>query len=234
MPETRSPTPRRRRSGVSRKRQLSKRATGSKLWLADEQVFDEFVKRKHTTPAQLLRTIVHEWATTMRVSGQAKDTTDAAAPIRKLHQQIIADEIAPLRDILAVIQKAVTDENSPLVLATANTPDSTMLALLEKLAEELRATKEELTTLRAFAAAHYLLSGQSFATIWAVLSFLQSYLVEPTLKRDSKQGQNVLEIATNLRDDSRREGLEMVKEMDTQFGFPQAYESILISPAEQA
>jgi hypothetical protein len=234
MPETKSPKPRRRRTGVSRKRQLSKRATGSKLWLADEQLFDEFVKRKHTTPAELLRTIVHEWATTMRVSGQAKDTADAAAPIRKLHQQIIAEEIAPLRDSLATIKSLLTDENSPLVLASANTTDSTMLAVLEKLAEELRTTKEELATLRAFAAAHYLLSGQSFATIWAVLNFLQSYLVEPTLKRDSKQSQNALEIAINQRDDSRREGLEMVKEMDTQFGFPQAYESILISPAEQA
>jgi hypothetical protein len=234
MPETKSPKPRRRRTGVSRKRQLSKRATGSKLWLADEQLFDEFVKRKHTTPAELLRTIVHEWATTMRVSGQANDTTDAAAPIRKLHQQIIAEEIAPLRDSLATIKSLLTDETSPLVLASANTTDSTMLAVLEKLAEELRTTKEELATLRAFAAAHYLLSGQSFATIWAVLNFLQSYLVEPTLKRDSKQSQNAVAIAINQRDDSRREGLEMVKEMDTQFGFPQAYESILISPAEQA
>jgi hypothetical protein len=234
MPEAESPKPRRRRSRVSRKRQISKRPTGSKLWVADEQIFDEFVKRKHTTPAELLRTIVHEWATTMRVSGQAKDTTDAAAPIRKLHQQIIAEEIAPLRDSLAAIQALFTDENSPWVLAISNTPDSAMLAMLQTLAEELKATKEELATLRAFATAHYLLSGQSFATTWAVLNFLQRYLVEPTLKRDSKQPQKALEIATTERDDARREGLTLVEQMNIEFGYPERYESILITPESEA
>lgn len=234
MPEAESPKPRRRRSEVSRKRQISKRPTGSKLWVADEQIFDEFVKRKHTTPAELLRTIVHEWATTMRVSGQAKNTTDAAAPIRKLHQQIIAEELAPLRDSLAAIQALFTDESSPWVLAISNTPDSAMLAMLQTLAEELKATKEELATLRAFATAHYLLSGQSFATTWAVLNFLQRYLVEPTLKRDSKQGQKALEIATTERDDARREGLTLVEQMNIEFGYPARYESILITPESEA
>jgi hypothetical protein len=234
MPETETPKPRRRRSRVSRKRQISKRSTSSKLWLADEQVFEEFVKRNHTTPAELLRTIVHDWATTMRVSGQAKDTTDAAAPIRKLHQQIIAEEIAPLRESLAAIQALFTDDNSPWVLAISNTPDSAMLALLQNLAEELKATKDELATLRAFATAHYLLSGQSFATTWAVLNFLQRYLVQPTLNRDLKEPKKALETANAERDDARREGLTLVEQMNIEFGYHERYESILISPESEA
>src|SRR4051794_25429660 len=50
---------RRRRSGVSRRKQLSKHCTSAKLWLADEQVLQEFVARKKTSPGQLLRDIVH-------------------------------------------------------------------------------------------------------------------------------------------------------------------------------
>ncbi len=229
MPSKEPAQPRRRRSGVSRKKQLSKRATGTKLWLADEQVFDEFVRRKHTIPGQLLREIVHEWATTMRVSGQAKDTMDAAAPIRKLHQQIIAEEIGPLRDTLATILGLLSDEDSPRVLANANTPDSTLLLLLEKLAEELKATKEELALLRAFATAHYLLSGQSFATTWSVLNLLQRYLVEPTIKRIPEHAQNSLQIATDEREDGRREGLTLVEQMNIEFGYPERYEKILIN-----
>jgi hypothetical protein len=38
-----------------------------------------------------------------------------------------------------------------------------MLLLIEKLTAELKANKEELQVLQAFATAHYLLSGQSFA-----------------------------------------------------------------------
>jgi hypothetical protein len=166
MPSNNSAEPRRRRTGVSRKKQLSKRTTGSKLWLADEKVFDEVVRRKNTISAQLLREIVHEWATTMRVSGQAQDGADAVGPIRKLHREIIAQEIAPLRETLATILGLLSDEDSRRVLAHANTPDSTILLLIEKLTAELKANKEELQVLQAFATAHYLLSGQSFANTW--------------------------------------------------------------------
>src|SRR5690349_13703159 len=89
-----------RRTGVSRKKQLSKHCTSAKLWLADEQVLQEIVTRKKTSPGQLLRDIVHQWAITMRVSGQARETTDAG-PIQKLHRQIITEEMAPLCETLS-------------------------------------------------------------------------------------------------------------------------------------
>lgn len=230
MPSKNSAEPRHRRTGVSRKKQLSKRTTGTKLWLADERILDEFVRRKDTDPSRLLRQIVHEWATTMRVSGQAQETMDAAAPIQKLHRQIIAEEVGPLRDTLARILGLLSDEDSPKVLANANTPDSTLLVLLEKLAEELKATKEELRLLRAFATAHYLLSGQSFATTWSVVNLLQRYLVEPTLKRDQARANNSLQIATTEREDSRQEGLTLLEHMNLRFGYPGPYEKVLIVP----
>ena len=79
MPSKDSVERRRRRTGVSRRKQLSKLSTSTKLWLADEQVLQEIARRKETSPGQLVRDIIHQWATTMRVSGQANNTTDANA-----------------------------------------------------------------------------------------------------------------------------------------------------------
>jgi len=230
MPSNNSAEPRRRRTGVSRKKQLSKRTTGSKLWLADEKVFDEVVGRKNSISAQLLREIVHEWATTMRVSGQAQDGADAAGPIRRLHREIIAQEMAPLRETLATILALLSDEDSRRVLAHANTPDSTLLLLIEKLTEELNATKEELRLLRAFAIAQHRLSGQSFATVWTALKFLQHYLVVPTLQRDAASAKNAQQIVTTESDNLRREALDLIEQMKAEFGYPEPYEPVLIVP----
>jgi two-component sensor histidine kinase len=229
MPSNNSAEPRRRRTGVSRKKQLSKRTTGSKLWLADEKVFDEVVGRKNSISAQLLREIVHEWATNMRVSGQAQDGADAAGPIRRLHREIIAQEMAPLRETLATILALLSDEDSRRVLAQANTPDSTLLLLIEKLTAELKANKEELQELRALATAHYLLSGQSFANTWSLLSFLQRYLVVPSLQTDPARTKDSLQIATTERDDARREGLTLVEQMNIELDI----HNPLINPGRQ-
>ncbi len=221
---------RRRRTGVSRKKQLSKHCTSAKLWLADEQVLQEIVTRKKTSPGQLLRDIVHQWAITMRVSGQARETTDAAGPIQKLHRQIIAEEMAPLRETLSTILGLLSDEVSSRVSANANTPDSTLLLLIEKLTEELNATKEELRLLRAFAIAQHRLSGQSFATVWTALKFLQHYLVVPTLQRDAASAKNAQQIVTTESDNLRREALDLIEQMKAEFGYPEPYEPVLIVP----
>ena len=221
---------RRRRTGVSRRKQLSKHSTSTKLWLADEQVLQEFVGRKNSNPGRLLREIVHQWATTMRVSGQAKETTDAAGPIQKLHRQIIAEEIAPLRETLSTILGLLSDEVSSRVSATANTPDSTLLLLIEKLTQELNATKEELRMLRAFAIAQHRLSGQSFAAAWAALKFLQHYLVVPTLQRDPASAKDTEQIVTAESDNLRQEALDLIERMENEFGYPEPYETVLIVP----
>ena len=230
MPSKDSVERRRRRTGVSRRKQLSKHSTSSKLWLADEQVLQEIVRRKETSPGQLVREIIHQWATTMRVSGQAKNSTDAAGPIQKLHRQIIAEEIAPLRETLSTILGLLTDQLSSSVSAISNTPDSTLLLLIEKLTGELNATNEELRMLRAFAIAQHRLSGQSFAVVWAALKLLQQYLVEPTLQRNPANAKNTQQIVTTESDNLRQEALDLIEKMETEFGYPQPYETILIVP----
>ena len=230
MPSKDSGERRRRRTGVSRKKQLSKHTTGTRLWLADEQVLHDFASRKGKNPGQLLREIVHEWATTIRVSGQARDTIDAAGPIQKLHRQIIAEEVTPLRETLSTILGLLSDEFSSKVLANTNTPDSTLLLLIEKLTAELNATKEELQALRAFAIADHRLSGQNFSAAWAVLKLLQHYLVIPTLQRDPARAKDAQQIVATESDDLRLEAQDLIVQMENEFGYPAPYEIILIAP----
>lgn len=230
MPSNNSDERRRRRTGVSRRKQLSKHTTGTRLWLADEQLLQESARRKETNPGYILRQIVHEWATTMRVSGQARDTIDATGPIQKLHRQIIAAEIAPLRETLSTILGLISDEFSTKVLANANTPDSTLLLLIEKLTDELKATKEELQLLRAFALAQHRISGQSFSAAWAVFKLLQHYLVVPMVQRDPAQAKDAQQIVTTESDNLREEALELIQQMNNEFKFPEPYEIVLIVP----
>jgi hypothetical protein len=94
----------------------------------------------------------------------------------------------------------------------------------------LNATKEELRLLRAFAIAQHRLSGQSFAVTWAALKLLQHYLVVPTLQRDPASAKNAQQIVTTESDNLRREALELIEQMNAEFGYPEPYEPVLIIP----
>jgi hypothetical protein len=233
------PTKRRRRSqSISYKKELAREVTGTLLWAADHGLFHEFVGRRHTTPAELLRDIVHDWAVTIRVSGQAKDTMELAGPVRKLHQQIIAEQLTPVNAALAAIIELLKTGSIPLPSANADTAlgpsdnDSALLTLLQRLAEELKNTKEELARLRAFAAAHYMLSGQNFAATWATLDFIQRYIAEPILRNDPAHNKDSFQASLTHRDDARLEGLQMVEQMSLEFRYPDEYQLILINPSE--
>jgi len=233
------PTKRRRRSqSISHKKELAREVTGTLLWAADHTLFHEFVGRRHTTPAELLRDIVHDWAVTIRVSGQAKDTMELAGPVRKLHQQIIAEQLTPVNAALAAILDFLKTGSIPLPSANADTAlvpsdhDSALLTLLQRLAEELKNTKEELARLRAFAAAHYMLSGQNFAATWATLDFVQRYIAEPILRNDPAHNKDSFQASLTHRDDARLEGLQMVEQMSLEFHYPDEYQLILINPSE--
>jgi hypothetical protein len=233
------PTKRRRRSqSISHKKELAREVTGTLLWAADHGLFHEFVGRRHTTPAELLRDIVHDWAVTIRVSGQAKDTMELAGPVRKLHQQIIAEQLTPVNAALAAILDFLKTGSIPLPSANADTAlgpsdnDSALLTLLQRLAEELKNTKEELARLRAFAAAHYMLSGQNFAATWATLDFIQRYIAEPILRNDPAHNKDSFQASLTHRDDARLEGLQMVEQMSLEFHYPDEYQLILINPSE--
>ena len=233
------PTKRRRRSqSISYKKELAREVTGTLLWAADHGLFHEFVGRRHTTPAELLRDIVHDWAVTIRVSGQAKDTMELAGPVRKLHQQIIAEQLTPVNAALAAILDFLKTGSIPLPSANADTAlvpsdnDSALLTLLQRLAEELKNTKEELARLRAFAAAHYMLSSQNFAATWATLDFIQRYIAEPILRNDPAHNKDSFQASLTHRDDARLEGLQMVEQMSLEFHYPDEYQLILINPSE--
>ncbi len=234
------PTKRRRRSqSISHKKELAREVTGTLLWAADHALFHEFVGRRRTTPAELLRDIVHDWAVTIRVSGQAKDTMELAGPVRKLHQQIIAEQLTPINAALAAILDFLKTGSIPLPSANADTAlvpsdnqDSALLTLLQGLAEELENTKEELARLRAFAAAHYMLSGQNFAATWATLDFIQRYIAEPILRNDPAHNKDSFQASLAHRDDARLEGLQMVEQMSLEFHYPDEYQLILINPSE--
>ncbi len=234
------PTKRRRRSqSISHKKELAREVTGTLLWAADHALFHEFVGRRRTTPAELLRDIVHDWAVTIRVSGQAKDTMELAGPVRKLHQQIIAEQLTPINAALAAILDCLKTGSIPLPFANADTAlvpsdnqDLALLTLLQRLAEELENTKEELARLRAFAAAHYMLSGQNFAATWATLDFIQRYIAEPILRNDPAHNKDSFQASLTHRDDARLEGLQMVEQMSLEFHYPDEYQLILINPSE--
>jgi hypothetical protein len=137
------------------------------------------------TPAELLRQIVHEWAITMRLSGQNSDEPETAAPIRKLDEQILAEQLAPINQTLAAISQRL----SVPLLEIANTQDgadpasdtdSVLMAQMRRVTEDMETVLEKLSRLRMFTIAHYNLSAQTYAGNWALLDFVRGDLVEPT------------------------------------------------------
>src|SRR5260370_8063973 len=66
------------------KRQLASKVTATNLWVPDKQLFDEMVKKRRKTDAELLREIVHHWAVTTRL---APDTEEGAQEIALLNFQ---------------------------------------------------------------------------------------------------------------------------------------------------
>ena len=172
------------------KKEFAGDIVATKLWAADNDLFNEFVGRKRTTPAALLREIVHEWAMTVRVSGKARDSLEMAGPIRRLHEQIIADQLAPVNDALANI----------LHQLSPNVATGTTLAHL--LVENLTATNEELARLKSLLFPNYILATQTFANTWAALQLIQTYLAGLT-------NEQAVEEAEELRDSFRKDGMSM-------------------------
>jgi hypothetical protein len=239
MPSKSTPTKATRRSDVSPRKQISKLVTSAKLWTADEKVFHEFVSRRSTTPAILLREIVHDWAVSMRVSGKTTDTTPNAGPIRKLHEQILSEQLTPVTNILTTILELLNGSNptrlsldSDTSIVPSTNQDSALLTILQRLAEELQTTQQELTQLKAFAAAHYMLSGQHFSATWATLDFILRYVAEPLLRKDPDHAKDSFQASLIHRDDARKEGLQMVEQMSLAFHYPQEYKLVLVNPSE--
>ena len=221
------------------KKEKTKKTVGTKLWTADHKLFHEIVGRRRTKPAILLREIVHDWAVTFRLSRQAKDPNELAGPIRQLHEQILAEQLRPMNEALATILSQINTishsekfANIDINLVALRQSDSEIFSLLQNLSEELASTKKQLAELRAFAVAHYVLSGQSFSVIWAILEFTQ-YLAERFLMNEPEFKKNYMEVATTRRDEARSDGLELVQRMSVKVGYPDQFQLILFDPPEE-
>jgi len=210
------------------KKERSDETVSTRLWAADEALFFETVNRRHTTPAELLRQIVHEWAITMRLSGQNTDQPETAGPIRKLQEQILSEQLEPINEALATICRKL---NVPL-LANVNTPlsisntqdgadpasdvNSVLLGLMRRVTEDMETALEKLSRLKMFTIAHYNLSTQTFAANWAILDFILRDLVEPRLQTDPEYKDDASNTALVEGKESWHRALQIAKDLSFQ------------------
>jgi hypothetical protein len=219
MPKPKSPTGKQTRTRRPFKKEFAAEIVATKLWAADDALFNEFVGRRRTTPAALLREIVHEWAMTIRVSGKAQDSLEMAGPIRKLHEQIIATHVAPVNEALSIILEQLSTEPA------ANT---TLADRIERLVDDLTSTKEEVSRLKTILVPHYMLATQIFANTWAALQLIQSYLPDQQLTNGEAS-----EEAEELRDSFRNEGLSMAVHLTNKYHPPNTFSFKLLAIATE-
>ena len=217
------------------KKERSDETVSTRLWAADEALFFETVNRRHTTPAELLRQIVHEWAITMRLSGQNTDQPETAGPIRKLQEQILAEQLEPINEALATICRKLNvpllaNVNTPLSIANtqdgadpASDVNSVLLGLMRRVTEDMETALEKLSRLKMFTIAHYNLSAQTYAGNWALLDFVRGDLVEPRLQTDPEYKDDASNTALAEGKVNWNEALAMVKELASYFNTPELY-----------
>ena len=217
MPKSKTSTEKQTRTRRPFKKEFAAEIVGTKLWAADDALFHEFVGRKRTTPAALLREIVHQWAMTIRVSGKAQDSLEMAGPIRQLHDQIIAAQLAPVNHTLSIIREQIS---------TGPAANTSIADLVERIVEDLTNTKEEVARLKTLLVPHYLLATQAFANTWAALQLIQSYLPE-------QSSGEAPEDAEELRDSFRKEGMSMAIHLTNKYHPPNTFSFKLLAIAPE-
>ena len=217
------------------KKERSSETVSTRLWEADDALFLETANRRHITQAELLRQIVHEWAITKRVSGQNTDQPETSGPIRKLQEQILAEHLEPINELLATICHRLNvplSANAHTHLVHANTQDaaypasdvdSVLLAQMRRVTEDMETVLENLSRLRMFTIAHYNLSAQTYAGNWALLDFVRGDLVEPRLQTDPEYKDDASNTALAEGKVNWNEALAMVKELASYFNTPELY-----------
>jgi len=235
MPSKSSSKQTRSKAPVANPKRQSKKPVATKLWVADDKLFHEIATRRHIKPALLLRDIVHDWAVTFRLSRQPADAGAGDVRTGTFDQQILAEQLGPMKETLSTIVSQINRLNDPQNCANTNalvvSPSQPDLGTvyLQTLTVELASMKEELSALRAFAVAHYMLSGQTFINTWAVLHFAQ-YIAERFLVTEFKN--NHKEEATTRRDEARLDALELLQQMSLELDYPAPFKPILWTPSE--
>ena len=235
MPSKTTPKGTRTKRTNTHPKKQAKRTVATHLWVADDKLFHEIAARRDDNPAELLREIVHDWAVTFRLSRQLPDGNALAAPPRQVNEQILADQLRPVNEILARILSQVTppsdSQKSPQAdgnSASISHSDSGAFSI-QSLTSQLAVMNEQLSALKAFAVTHYMLSGQIFINTWAVLYFSR-YIAERYLMTEFKT--NYEKEATTRRDEARLDALEWLKQMTLELGYPATFKPILWTPPE--
>jgi hypothetical protein len=154
---------------------------------------------------------------TIRVSGKAQDSLEMAGPIRQLHDQIIAAQLAPVNNTLSIILEQIS---------TGPEANTSIADLVERIVEDLTNTKEEVARLKTLLFPHYLLATQAFANTWAALQLIQSYLPE-------QSNGEVPEDAEELRDSFRKEGMSMAIHLTNKYHPPNTFSFKLLAIAPE-
>lgn len=235
MPSKPSSKKTRTKAVITNPKKQSKRSVATKLWMADDKLFHEIASRRDIKPALLLRDIVHDWAVTVRLSPQSANASELEVPVKKFDEQILAEQLRPISETLATILSQITglsdSHNFPHTdsnLAPQSHPNLGTISL-PTVTAELANIQEQLATLRAFAVAHYMISGQTFINTWAVLQFSQ-YIAERFLIPEFKN--NHQKEATTRRDEARLDALELLQRMSLELGYPGSFKPILWTPSE--
>jgi hypothetical protein len=198
-----------RKLGLSRRREIDPETVGANLFVADRRLLDDEVSKKDTTRSELIRQIVHQWAIKKRLAPDTADNRQEAT--------------------LVALQKQTVAE-----LGEARKELQTLLAQLKEAAavqtDLLGLNETEFKRILALDLAHYNLAAQSFTAVWAVLDFLQRFMVDPILANNPDHQKDPHAESVRQRRDARVEGLQMAERMDEQFQSPQPIQMVLISP----
>ena len=221
------------------KKERSSETVSTRLWEADDALFLEIANRRHITQAELLRQIVHEWAITTRVSGQNTDQPETSGPIRKLQEQILAEHLEPINELLATICHRLNvplSANAHTDLVHANTQDaaypasdvnSVLMSLMRRVTEDMDTTLQKLSRLKMSTIAHYNLSAQTFAANWTVLDFILRDVVEPRLQTDPKYKDDASNTALVEAKENWTLALEIVKHLAFHFRSSELFYNVI-------
>ena len=221
------------------KKERSSETVSTRLWEADDALFFETVNRRHTNPAELLRQIVHEWAITMRLSGRNTDQPETAGPIRKLQEQILAEQLEPINELLATICHKLNvplSANTDSQLFNPNTQDgadppsdvnSVLMSLMRRVTEDMDTTLQKLSRLKMSTIAHYNLSAQIFAANWTVLDFIRRDVVEPRLQTDPQYKDDASNTALVEAKENWNQALAIVKNLAFHFRSSELFYDVL-------
>jgi len=198
-----------RRLGLSRRRQINPETIGTNLFGADKLLLDDEVRKKKTTRSKLMREIVHQWAIKKRLAPDADDNAQETSLLALQKQTVseLGEARKELQTLLTQFKEAAATQTDLLSL-----------------------NETEFKRVLALDSAHYNLSAQSFTAVWAVLNFLQRFMVDPILANDPQHKPDPHAESVRQRRDAQVEGLQLAERMDEQFQSPQPIQMVLISP----